>query len=122
MTTDGYPRSRSPKGQRSRRLIPARHVRSVLRFVAVVVAVLVALAWAYPSWSVAAGWGQGIEPALPANANPSLAAELASVSCASAGNCSAVGVYSDSADHTHALLVDESSGTWAAGVEAALPA
>jgi hypothetical protein len=44
------------------------------------------------------------------------------VSCASAGNCTAVGSYDDSSGHQQGLLWTETSGTWAAGVEASLPA
>jgi len=46
---------------------------------------------------------------------------LSSVSCASAGNCVAVGGYDASDRTTHSLLVTESGGTWGAGVDAQLP-
>lgn len=91
-----------------------------MRFVALVVAVLMVLAWAYPS-SSAAAWGPGIEAALPANSSTSPSVDLTSVSCPSAGDCSAVGSYLDSADHQHAFFLDEASRAWATGVEAALP-
>lgn len=45
--------------------------------------------------------------------NPSV--NLVQVSCASAGNCAAVGTYRDSFLHSQALLVTESNGTWTAG-------
>ena len=67
-------------------------------------------------------WGTGIEAALPANAAASPNVSLSSVSCASVGNCSAVGVYDDSSNEQQGLLLSESSGTWGTGVEAALPA
>ena len=44
------------------------------------------------------------------------------MSCASAGDCTAVGTYPDSSGHEQGLLLTETSGTWAAGVEAPLPA
>jgi pentapeptide repeat protein/Big-like domain-containing protein len=67
------------------------------------------------SWTAA-------EAALPANANSQPQASLSSVSCASAGNCTAVGTYFDSSVHHQGLLLTEASGSWAAGVEALLPA
>ena len=39
-------------------------------------------------------------------------ASVASVSCASAGNCSAGGTYTDSAKHVQAFIVNEVNGTW----------
>ena len=47
---------------------------------------------------------------------------LFSVSCASAGNCTAVGDYDASSDREQGLLLTETSGRWATGVEASLPA
>ncbi len=67
-------------------------------------------------------WAAGVEASLPANANTSPNASVFSVSCASAGNCTAVGEYEDSSGHSQGLLFSETSGTWAAGVEASLPA
>ena len=40
------------------------------------------------------------------------AAEVSSVSCASAGNCAAGGYYRDSSYSPHAFVVDESGGSW----------
>jgi hypothetical protein len=67
-------------------------------------------------------WGTAVEASLPANANASPGVSLGPVSCASAGNCSAVGTYGDSSLGTQGLLVSESSGAWSTGVEATLPA
>ena len=39
-------------------------------------------------------------------------AEITSVSCASAGNCSAGGSYTDSSGHLQAFVVSEVNGTW----------
>ena len=64
-------------------------------------------------------WGAGVQAPLPAGATT---AGLAAVSCASAGNCSAVGDYTDSAGTLQGLLLSESSGAWGAGVKATLPA
>jgi hypothetical protein len=64
---------------------------------------------------------------LPSNArqeggqNGSAYPALRSVSCGSAGNCAAVGYYYGSDQATHALLVDETGGTWHAGTDVQLP-
>jgi PASTA domain-containing protein/List-Bact-rpt repeat protein len=69
-----------------------------------------------------AGWGAGIEAALPANASATNGSFTESISCPSAGNCSAVGSYIDDAGNTQGLLLTETAGSWATGVEAVLPA
>jgi hypothetical protein len=58
---------------------------------------------------------------LPANAG-TLGVSLHEISCASPGNCTAVGTYYDNADHQQGLLLTEKAGHWARGVEAPLPA
>jgi PASTA domain len=65
-------------------------------------------------------WASGVEAALPANAASPQEAGLSAVSCASAGNCSAVGSYNDSSG-AEGLLLSETAGTWGIGSEAALP-
>jgi PASTA domain/Divergent InlB B-repeat domain len=68
-------------------------------------------------------WTRGVEGSLPANASNSVPiVVLPSVSCASAGNCAAVGNYRDESGNCWGLLLSESAGTWAAGVKAPLPA
>ena len=64
------------------------------------------------SWKV-------IGAVLPANAATADNQDVSinSVSCASAGNCSAVGVYQDTTDRQDGLLLTEKAGKWAAGVE-----
>jgi hypothetical protein len=42
--------------------------------------------------------------------------------CASSGNCTAVGSYEDAGDNIDGLLLTESGGIWAPGVEAQIPA
>jgi hypothetical protein len=44
--------------------------------------------------------------------NPGGFAVVASVSCASAGNCSAGGTYTDGSKHVQAFIVNEVNGTW----------
>ena len=61
------------------------------------------------------------EAPLPTGAGPDPSLEIDSVSCASAGNCAAVGDYRDSSGYHQGLLLTESSGTWT-GTEAPLPA
>jgi hypothetical protein len=68
-------------------------------------------------------WATGVEAKLPANAaTRKQTAPLDSVSCASPGNCSAVGGYSDKSGNSQALLLTEKAGRWRTGVEAKLPA
>jgi len=67
-------------------------------------------------------WATGVEATFPANAGPGLNAGLGSVSCASAGDCTAVGGYYDSSGHAQGWLLSEVSGVWATGVEAIPPA
>jgi hypothetical protein len=74
----------------------------------------------------AGNWASGVELALPAGAYE--VDSFGSVSCGSAGNCVAVGRYSDSAGFQylsysdHSLLVTETDGSWGQGVAAPLPA
>ena len=70
----------------------------------------------------AGGWQTGTEATLPAGAATDPSVQLVAVSCASTGNCSAVGTYSDSAGNKQGLLLTESSGTWGTAIKAALPA
>jgi hypothetical protein len=70
-------------------------------------------------------WSAGGPIALPADAPHSATTQFAglrSVSCPSAGNCTAVGTYLDSRHHVRGLLVTERDGRWGSGVEARLPA
>jgi hypothetical protein len=70
-------------------------------------------------------WEPGVEAVLPGNAaatgitNPTV--YIDSVSCASAGNCSAVGAYVDSSGIQEGLLLNEIAGSWQPGVEAVPP-
>ena len=74
------------------------------------------------SQALAASWASGVEAPLPANAGSTPFVNLRSVSCASAGNCSAVGYYNDSSGHRHGLLLTETAGMWTRGLEPGLPA
>jgi len=70
----------------------------------------------------AAAWVTGVEAPLPADAGINPQVDLGSVSCASVGNCTAVGDYTDSSGNAQGLLLSETTGAWATGVEAPLPA
>jgi hypothetical protein len=68
-------------------------------------------------------WATGVQATLAANAvHSNQSVSLKSVSCASPGNCSAVGTYLDRSGTDQGLLLSQAAGAWAAGVEAALPA
>ena len=62
-------------------------------------------------------WGNGVQPVLPANASGTYR-NITSVSCASAGDCTAVGNYADNFAGVAGLLLTETDGVWATGVEA----
>jgi len=61
----------------------------------------------------------GIRP--PRNAAPSAAAFLSSVSCAAAGQCVAVGAYTDKALDGEVMAAFESKGKWGQAVPVGLP-
>jgi hypothetical protein len=65
-------------------------------------------------------WRKAIEVPGTATLNQGRYAQVLSVSCASAGNCSAGGYYSDSLDSTfgqQAFVVSEVNGTWGTAIE-----
>jgi len=57
-------------------------------------------------------WGTAEQAPGTAALNTGEHAGLTSVSCASAGNCSAGGFYTDSSGHHQAFVISETSGTW----------
>ncbi len=70
-------------------------------------------------------WTSGVDATPPTSAAD---VSVSSVSCASPGNCTAVGSYTDPptppcfCGDSHGLLLSETGGKWAPGAEAALPA
>ena len=62
-------------------------------------------------------WRTAIEVPGTAALNAGGVAEITSVSCASAGNCSAGGCYTDSSGHQQAFVVNEVNGTWGTAME-----
>ena len=76
-------------------------------------------------------WGAGVEPELPPNADtspdpnqPDVGGGLEFVSCPAAGECTAVGWYTnkDAGHSVYPWVLTESGGTWSAGQDALLPA
>ncbi len=57
-------------------------------------------------------WGRAVEAPGTATLNAGGGAEINSVSCASTGNCSAGGSYTDSSGRTQAFVVSEIRGRW----------
>jgi hypothetical protein len=62
-------------------------------------------------------WGTAIEVPGLRSLDQGGQAQLASVSCPSAGNCTAGGFYTDSSRHGHAFVVRETKGVWAKAIE-----
>jgi len=62
-------------------------------------------------------WHAAIEVPGTAALNRRGGAGVSSVSCASAGNCAAVGGYKDSSRHHQAFVAAEANGTWHAAIE-----
>ncbi len=74
-------------------------------------------------WRETAGvWGTAAEVTPPTNAASNPGMELESLSCPSAGNCTAVGDYRDSSGPSPGLILSETSGNWNIGVQAMMPA
>ena len=57
----------------------------------------------------AGAWTTGVEATVPANANSEPSVDLTSVSCASAGNCTAIGIYYDSSANEQGLLISSTT-------------
>lgn len=87
--------------------------------------VFVGLAVVLAPWASASAelnWAAGQAVTLPSDAGTNPDVSLAAVSCGAVGSCTAVGEYYDTNVSQQGLLVDESSGAWAAGAKASLPA
>jgi len=65
----------------------------------------------------ASTWGTAIEVPGLGSLNQGGNAQLASVSCASAGNCTAGGFYRDGSGHGQAFVVRQTNGAWAKAIE-----
>lgn len=62
-------------------------------------------------------WGTAIEVPGTAALNSSGVASMSSISCATAGNCTAGGSYFDGSHHMQGFVVDESNGVWGTAIE-----
>jgi hypothetical protein len=62
-------------------------------------------------------WGNAIQVPGSAALNTGTDAGVISMSCSSAGNCSAGGNYTDSSSHAQAFVTEEVNGTWADAIE-----
>ena len=72
---------------------------------------------AFVASEVAGTWQAAVEVPGTAGLNAGGNAQVNSVSCGSAGNCSAGGFYSDIAGHKQAFVASEVAGTWQAAIE-----
>ncbi len=66
---------------------------------------------------VAAGWGSAVEVPGTATLNSGGDGWVNSVSCANAGDCTAVGIYRDGSSHHQAFVVSEKNSVWGNAVE-----
>lgn len=67
-------------------------------------------------------WSAATRAVLPTNsASTQQLAELFSVSCASTGNCQAVGTYSETSGGQLPLVIEENASVWSKGFEPSLP-
>ena len=62
-------------------------------------------------------WSGAVEVPGAATLNTGGNGAINAISCASAGNCSAIGTYGDTANGTQAFVVDETHGTWGSAQE-----
>ena len=67
-------------------------------------------------------WVQATELTLPIGAGTNPNAEVAGISCWSAGNCTTIGSYQDGSSYNQVMVATETSGTWAAATELTQPA
>jgi hypothetical protein len=67
-------------------------------------------------------WGQAVAVTSPAGSATPPFVVLSGLSCTSAGNCQAVGNYTDSSGNNQAMEATETSGTWAQATKVAAPA
>jgi len=86
----------------------------------VVTLTVVAAVTSYSSLAFGQGsptWGSAIEVPGTAGLNAGGSAAIHSISCSSAGNCSAGGSYLDGSGKSQAFVVGETNGTWGEAIE-----
>ncbi len=88
-----------------------------------IAAVVAACGAAHASAAAADGlsWASGATVPPPANAGSQPGVVITSIACPTAGDCSAVGSYTDSSGDTQGLVAVESGGHWNASSTAKLP-
>jgi hypothetical protein len=95
--------------------------RTIVVAAAVAAALLASGSAAAATGAVAAwrshAWGTAVEVPGTAALNQGRHAEVTSVSCGSAGNCSAGGFYTDSSRRVQAFVVSQARGTWGTAIE-----
>ena len=109
-----------PSGRK--RLLMDSRVRMIVAVAVVAAASLAGGSAAASTGAVAASpgshvWGTAQEVPGTAALNRGGQAAIASVSCASAGNCSAGGFYLDSSSRQQAFVVSQTGGTWGTAIE-----
>jgi hypothetical protein len=72
---------------------------------------------AFVAGEVNGAWGNAVEVPGTETLNADANASVQSLSCASAGNCSAGGFYTDGSAHAQAFVAGEVNGTWGNAVE-----
>jgi hypothetical protein len=89
---------------------------------------MLALTWAsvvapsvYAGSNATPAFRQAVQVTAPTNAGTNPNASLNGISCASPGNCVAVGNYSDSSSYTHAMIAIDAGGVWGRGIEIGPP-
>lgn len=70
---------------------------------------------------VAGVWRTPVELRSPSNAGTDPSASVSGISCYSAGNCSAVGTYSDASSNSESFIANEVRGVWSSAREVNLP-
>jgi hypothetical protein len=66
-------------------------------------------------------WKNATSIALPADASAYPSAALSEVACVSAGNCTAIGTYTDAAGDVEGMTVVDTRGAWARALAMAMP-
>lgn len=67
-------------------------------------------------------WARAVEVTVPTGSYKNPNATLTGVSCASSGNCTAVGTYKNSSGRNEAMAATETGGKWGRAVALSLPA
>lgn len=102
---------------RARRGSNRARIRTVVGIGAFTAAALASSIVVVPLAQAGGTWNNAVEVAGTAVLNVGGNGEINAMSCTSAGNCSAIGTYGDTANGTQAFVVDETHGTWGSAQE-----